>query len=197
MSRRLRAAGGVPATLYGRGMEPLSLAVNARALGHALATDAGLNVLIDLQVGEGSHLALARVLDKHPIRGHFIHVDFLKIARDEVITVDVSIHFEGESRGVKEGAQLETHVWQLHVECLPTAVPERINVDISNLAVGDILRVGDIVAPEGVTILNPAEDIVTSCVVPQDMKVEAETEVPTIGEITPVAEGTEGAKAEG
>lgn len=175
-ARRLRAAGKVPATLYGRGMEPKAVAVDARALGSTLASE-GLNVLIDLEVGSESHLTLARVVERHPIRGSIIHVDFLKIARDQKITVDVPIHIEGSAPGVKEGGVLEHHTWQLHVECLPGNVPERINVDVTALRLGESIHIGDLRAPEGVAILSNPEEIIVSCVVPQVLQVEAPVEV--------------------
>lgn len=175
VARKLRAAGKVPATMYGRGTDPITLAVEARALGHSLATDAGVNVLIDLQVDGESHLTMAREIARNPIRGTILHVDFLKISRDEKIHVEVPVHFEGEAPGTKEGGVLEHHLWELSVECLPGAVPDNISVDISSLGVGESLRIDQVSPPEGVTILNDAEAVIVSCVVPQ-LKVEAELE---------------------
>jgi len=199
-AHRLRASGKVPGTLYGRGLDAVAVSVDARELQHTLSTDAGLNVLIDLKVGSDNHLTLARAIDRHPVKGTFIHVDFLKIARDVAITVDVPVHFEGEARGVKEGGVLEHHLWQLHVECLPANVPERINIDTSNLEIGSIVRVSDITAPDGVTILTGEEEIIVSCVVPQVLQVEeevpAEEAEAVEGEEGAVAEGAEGAEGE-
>ena len=193
VARKLRAQGKIPAVIYGRGMEPISLAVESRALQHTLSTDAGLNVLIDLQVEGDRHLTLARAVEKDPVRGNYIHVDFLKISRDVKITVDVPIHVEGEAPGVKEGGVLEHHLWQLHVECLPTDVPERIHVDVGALALGESVHVRDVEAP-GCTILTPEDEIIVACVVPQALKVEAELEeAPAEGE---AAEGA-AAPAEG
>jgi large subunit ribosomal protein L25 len=192
-ARRLRAAGKVPGTLYGRGLDALAVAVDARELQHTLSTDAGLNVLIDLRVGSDTHLTLARAIDRHPVRGTIIHVDFVKIARDVAITVDVPVHFEGEAQGVKQGGVLEHHLWQLHVECLPGNVPERINIDVSNLDIGSMVRVADVTPPSGVIILTPEEEIVVSCVVPQVLQVEEEVPAEEAAE---VAEGEEGAVAE-
>jgi large subunit ribosomal protein L25 len=167
--------------------------VDARELDHTLSTDAGANVLIDLKIGSDNHLTLARSLDRHPIRGTILHVDFLKIARDVAITVDVPVHFEGEAKGVKEGGVLEHHLWQLHIECLPGNVPERINIDVSNMDIGSIVRVADLTIPEGVTILTNEEEIVVTCVVPQVLQVEEEVPAEEAAE---VAEGEEGAVAE-
>jgi len=192
-ARRLRASGKVPGTLYGRGIDAVAVTVDARELDHTLSTDAGANVLIDLKIGSDNHLTLARSLDRHPIRGTILHVDFLKIARDVAITVDVPVHFEGEAKGVKEGGVLEHHLWQLHIECLPGNVPERINIDVSNMDIGSIVRVADLTIPEGVTILTNEEEIVVTCVVPQVLQVEEEVPAEEAAE---VAEGEEGAVAE-
>lgn len=194
-ARRMRASGRVPAILYGRGLPPVSLAVEARDLRQTLATDAGVNVLIDLQFDGETHLTLARAIERHPVRGEILHVDFLKIARDVVITVDVPVHFEGESHGVKEGGVLEHHLWQLHLTCLPADVPERITVDVAHLGIGDSVRVREVASPEGVTILTSEDEVIVSCVVPQVLRVEEEVaaapvegEVPAEGEAAPAPE---------
>jgi len=176
VARRLRADGKVPATLYGHGIEPVALAVDARGLLQTLATDAGMNVLIDLHIGGDTHLAIARELSKHPVRGNILHVDFVKVARDQVITVDVPIHVEGEAHGVKQGGVIEHHLWQLHVECLPADVPERINVDVSALEIGDVVHVRDVVLSAGATVLTNEDEIILACITPQALKVEAELE---------------------
>jgi large subunit ribosomal protein L25 len=195
-ARRLRASGKVPGTLYGRGLDAVALTVDARELTQTLSTDAGANVLIDLKVGPDSHLTLARSLDRDPLRGTIRHVDFLKTARAVAIHVEVPIHIEGDSHGVKEGGVLEHHVWQLSVECLPGNVPERINVDVSPLGIGDLIRVGDLPAIEGVTILTAEEEIVVACVVPQILKVEEEVPAEAVAEGEEAEAAAEGAPAE-
>lgn len=188
-ARRLRASGKVPGILYGHGMEPVAVAVNQRELGHTLSTDAGRNVLIDLHLDGKQHLTLARELDRDPIRGTVRHVDFLAVDRNQAITMDIPIHFEGDSAGVREGGVLEHHLWQLQVECTPTSVPDNITIDVSNLVVGQSVHVWDVSAPEGVTILSAPEEIIVSCVVPQLQPLEEEA---------PEAEAVEGeAAAEG
>lgn len=176
-ARRSRGAGRVPATLYGRGIDPVSLTVDARELATTLHTDAGMNVLIDLKLGADTHLAMARQLERHPVKGSIIHVDFLKIARDQKLTVDVPLTFEGTSVGVKDGGgQLDHHLWNISLECLVTAVPERLVMNISNLGVGEVLRVSDLEVPDGVEILTGADEVVVGCIVPTEMKVEADLE---------------------
>jgi large subunit ribosomal protein L25 len=188
----------VPGVLYGRGLDPVSLAVDRQALTKVFKTDAGRNVLIDLHVDGQNHLTMARELQRDPVRGSIVHVDFLKIARDVAIEVDVPIHITGDSPGVKEGGVVEHHLWNVRVSCLPTNVPDRIDADISRMVIGDMLRVGDLIAPEGVTILTDPEEAVLGVVVPQVLKVEEEVPVEEAelveGEEAPAAaEGEEGA----
>lgn len=184
VARKLRAAGRVPGVLYGPGADTVPLAVDRKAVTHALHTDAGRNVLINLVVDGDSHLTMARELQRDVVRGDLIHVDFLRIRRDVAIQVDVPVHVIGESPGVKEGGVIEHHLWNLRVECLPGNVPERIDADVSHLAIGDALRVGDLGVPAGVTILTPPEETILSVVVPQILKVEEEV---------PAVEGEEAA----
>lgn len=193
-SRRLRAAGQIPATVYGHGMEPMSVAVDARELYHTLHTEAGQNVLIDLQVGSKHHLTLPREIQRDHVKGLFVHVDFLAVSRDEVIHVDVPVQLVGESHGVKEGGVIEHHAWEVRVECLPGDVPESIEADITQLGIGDSIRVSDLVAPSGATITSNLEDIVVSVVTPPILRLEEEEEE----EAEALAEGEEAeAAAEG
>jgi large subunit ribosomal protein L25 len=199
VARKLRAVGKVPAVLYGRGLEPYPVAVDRMALMRAFKTDAGRNVLIDLPVNGETHLTLARELQRDPVRGTLLHVDFLKIARDVAIEVDVPIHIEGDSPGVKEGGVIEHHLWNVRVSCLPTNVPDRLVADVSRLVIGDMLRVGDLAVPEGVTILTDSNEAVLGVVVPQILKVEeevpAEAALAEGEEAAAAAAGEEGAPA--
>lgn len=199
VARKLRAQGKVPGILYGRGIDPVALAVDARSLSLALHTDAGRNVLIDLAVNGEDHLAMVRELQREPVRGFFFHVDFVKIARDVAIEVDVPVHVVGESHGVKEGGVVEHHLWSVRVECLPGSVPERVDADVTELGIGDSLRVSALRVPEGVTVLTDEAEIVVSVVVPQVLQVEApaaeEAAVAAEGEAAEGAAPAEGAPA--
>lgn len=172
VARKLRAAGRVPAVLYGHGAEPVSLSVDARDLYHVLHTGAGTNVLVDLMVDGKQHLALPREIQRDHVKGRYVHVDFLEIRRDEKVKVDVPVHVVGESPGVKAGGVIEHHLWEIHVECLPADVPDHIEADVSDLTVGDGLKVADVVAPEGVTILTSLDESVLAVVTPQVRVVE-------------------------
>jgi large subunit ribosomal protein L25 len=190
VTRKLRAAGKVPAVLYGRGVAPEPVSVDRMALMRAFKTEAGRNVLIDLKVSGETHLTLARELQRDPVRGSILHVDFLKIARDVAIEVDVPIHIEGDSPGVKEGGVIEHHLWNVRVSCLPTSVPDRLVANVSRTLLGEMLRVADLIVPEGVTILTDPNEAVLGVVVPQILKLEEE--VPA--EVA-LAEGEEAAAA--
>lgn len=154
-SRRLRRRGMVPATLYGQGAEAVSVAVNARDLRNVLATDAGVNVLIDLVVGEQTHTSLARQLQRHPTRGDILHLDFVKISLTDRVEALVAVEMIGDPAGVREmGGIIETVTNTVSVHTLVTAIPESIQVDISALEVGDLIRVADLPELEGVDYLD-------------------------------------------
>jgi len=165
-ARRLRAAGRVPAVLYGHGSKPKSLSIDARELSHALRTDAGANVLLELQVGRTKHLALAKEIQRHPVRGTYTHVDFILVRRGEKVHVAVPVHLVGEAPGVREGGIADQDLYQVNVEAEVTAVPDAVEADISGLRIGDVLRVADLKAPAGSTILDDPEASVVSVVPP-------------------------------
>lgn len=181
VARKLRAGGKVPAVLYGPGGDSVALSVDARQLGQVLGTGAGMNVLVDLDLGAATHhLAIPRAIERHPVRGTVLHVDFLRIARDREVTIDVPIHIDGDARGVREGGLLEHHLWQIHLSCLPTNVPDRLSMDVRDLDMGGVIHVSDLVVPTGVTILTPGEEVIVMCVHPQAMKLEAELGAPAV-----------------
>jgi large subunit ribosomal protein L25 len=173
-ARKVRAAGRVPAVVYGHGADPLHVSVDSRELFHVLHTDAGANVLVDLQLDGQTILTMPREIQRDLLRGRFVHVDFLRIARDETITVDVPVHLIGESRGVKEGGVLEHHLWNIQLECLPTNVPTAIEADISEIGMNESLKVSQLTLPEGVTLLTSEDETVVSVVPPQVLRVEEE-----------------------
>jgi large subunit ribosomal protein L25 len=187
-ARRLRASGRVPAVLYGHGSKPEHLSVDARQFGQALRTDAGVNVLIELEVGRTRHLALAKEIQRHPVRGDLIHVDFIQVRRGEKVHVQVPVHLVGEAPGVREGGIADQDLYQVNVEAEVTNVPEAVDADVSGLNIGDVLRVGDLKAPGGAVILDDPEASVVSVVAPA---VEAEPEA----ELEEGAEGAEGEAA--
>ena len=191
VARKLRAAGRVPAVMYGHGTESTALSVDARDLFHILHTGAGTNVLVDLVVDGSEHLIIPRDVQRDHIHGRFIHVDFLAVRRDEKLQLSIPVRIVGESVGVKAGGVVEHHLWELEVESLPGDVPEAIDADITSLEIGMSLRVSDLVAPKGATILTNPEESVVAVQQPQ-MAVELEEE-----EAAAEAEAAEGEAAEG
>ena len=194
-ARKLRAEGKVPAVLYGPEIEPHRLAVDARQLWHALHTDAGVNVLIDLQLDGETYLTMPREVQRDIVRGTLLHVDFLRIRKDVAIQVDVPVHLAGESVGVKEGGVVEHHLWELRVEVLPTQVPESVEADISRLAIGDSLHVSDLHLPQHVTVLTPEEETIVSVVPPPVLQLEEEVPEEEAAEVAEGEEVPEGEEA--
>jgi large subunit ribosomal protein L25 len=185
VARKLRAAGRVPAVLYGAGLDSTPVSVDSKDLFHVLHTGAGYNVLVDLKLDGNEHLVIPRDVQRDHIHGRFIHLDLLAVRRDETIKISVPIQIVGESVGVKAGGVVEHHLWEIEVECLPQDVPDAIEADISELEIGMGLRVSDLQAPAGVTVLTNEEESVVAVAQPQ-MAVELEEEA---------AEGEEGAEA--
>ena len=194
VARRLRADGRVPAVLYGQGVEPVALSVDAREMFHILHGAAGANALVDLAVDGQEHLVLAREIQRDHIHNSLIHIDFLAVSRTQTITANVPVVETGEAAGVKEGGVVEHHLREIAVECFPQDVPDHIEIDISDLELGGMVHVSDLVAPEGVTILTSPEDAVLSIITPAVLRTEADLSVPG-AEGAEVPEGEEAAAA--
>lgn len=191
-AHRIRAVGRVPAVLYGHGIKPEHLSIDAREFGQAMRSG-GANALLQLRLGSDRHLALAREIQRHPVRGTFIHVDFLVVRRGEKVTVSVPVHLTGDAPGVVQGGILDQDLHQLSVEAEVTAVPEAIEADVSGLQIGDVLRVGELKVPSGATILDDSEASVVSVIAPIVEPVEAEEEAAE----AEAAEGEAAAEGEG
>jgi len=162
-SRRLRAAGKVPGVLYGHGIDPIDVAVGSRELRAALTSDSGLNALISLDVGGQNHLAMARQLQRHPVRRSIDHVDFVVVRRDEVVSVEVPIHLVGEALEVERAdGMVEQSLFSLLVHAKPGDIPNAVEVDINELAIGEAIRVADLKLPAGATTDVDPEEIVVA-----------------------------------
>ncbi len=178
-ARKARARGGVPAVVYGLGAEPQTLSVRRDDLQDAIRSEAGLNVLLDLVVIDGkeknSHLVMIKELQRHPFKDRLLHVDFLRVARDEKVSMKVPIAIRGEeeSLGLKAGGTMQHNLWELEVECLPTEVPDHIYADIREIQIGEHLSVGELEIPQGVTVLSDAEDVVLTVLAPRLVEEEA------------------------
>jgi large subunit ribosomal protein L25 len=193
-ARRLRAEGKVPGVLYGHGMAPVALAIDRRELRHALTGDAGVNAVVQLQVDGTTHPTVVKDLQRHPVRRTVTHVDFIVVRMDEKITVDVPVVLEGEPKQVlSEDGVVEHPLTTLAVITTPRDIPPHITVDISEMAIGDVVRVGDLKLPRGVT---SAVDLDTPVVLAAGAAVEPEPEVPEGEAAEAEGEGEGGAAAE-
>ncbi len=175
-AKRLRRQGLVPAVVYGRGTDSLSVTVSARDLYTALHTEAGANALINLEVeGGDSVLTVAREIQRHPVRGEISHLDFIKVSLDEAIQAEVGIEFVGEPIGVREdGAIVESIEVSVMIEALPTEIPSSIQLDISDMVVGDTLTIGDLPELDGVVYVDDLERPVVSVLIPRVIEEEEE-----------------------
>lgn len=183
-SRKLRAAGRIPAIVYGRGDETRALTVDAHDLSRMLATVHVENTIVDLDVaGSGPVKTLVREIQKHAWRNEVLHVDFYQIHAGEKVTVAVPLRYVGTAPGVKGGGMLQHTMDEIEVRCLPDAIPESFEADISGLEIGDSIHVSDITIPEGVELLEELERTVCSVLPPTVIKEAEEEEEAVAAEI--------------
>ena len=182
-SRRLRRLGKVPATLYGHGMEVVSIAVDARDLRNALSTEAGINAVIHLRVDTETHTSLARQLQRHPTKGDIIHLDFLKIALTDRVDAVVNVDLVGDPIGVtEEGGIVETISNTVNVQTVVTSIPESIPIDISGLRAGESVRVADLPVLDDVDYLDDPDQPIVTISIPAALMVDEESEVDEVFE---------------
>jgi large subunit ribosomal protein L25 len=198
-NRRLRREGLVPGVIYGQEMDCVAFKVDARLLRGVLAEG---HALFDVEVdGGGRQPVIVKDQQHHPVRGHVMHIDLLKVRLDEKIQTTVPLELEGaeDAPGVKEGGVLEHVTRELNVEALPTEVPDRIVADVSGLGVAETLMLNSVTPPAGVELLDdPEETVVATITAPsraEEPEAEIEEEAELVGE-GEVPEGEEGA-AEG
>ena len=189
-SGRLRKTGQIPAVVYGTGHEPIPVSVDARELRNALSGEAGLNALLELQMDGETHSAMARELQRHPVKGTLQHVDFQIVRLDQVMTVDVPVELTGEANDVtSQGGEVLQDLVTLTVHATPRSIPSVLEVDISSLEIGHVIRLHDIQLPEGVTCDLDPETVVATGLAPRTAD---EPETVEGGEGAPAAAGDEG-----
>ena len=197
-TRRLRASGKIPGVVYGHGVDPVAVAVDARELRHALNSEAGANALLNLDVGGTEHLTMARVLQRDPVRNAVVHVDFQIVRRDEVMTVEVPISLVGEAVAVHQGdGVVDQQMFSLTVHATPSAIPPHIEVDVSGLAIGDTIRVADVSLPAGVATEVDPEDPIVVGQPPQvsDLDLIPEADAEALGELAAAEQAAAEAEA--
>jgi len=195
-SRRLRLEGFVPAVVYGRDVPTVPISVSARELSAVLHTEAGANALISVEVDGGpTVLTVAREVQRHPARGHITHLDFIKVSLDLAIEAEVSVEYVGNPVGVRqEGGFVEMIAATVLVSALPAAIPSGIEMDISDLNIGDTLKVADLPKIDGVEFLDELDRPLVTVLQP---RAEEEPEVEEVeGDLEEGEEGAEGAEGE-
>jgi len=175
--RRLRHEGLVPGVLYGGAGDAVSFSVEARALRTALAAvGAVLEVALD---GGRPTPAVLKETQRHPVKGQLMHVDLIRVRLDQPIQANVAVELLGaeDAPGVRDGGVLEQVTHSVHVEALPTAIPESISHDVSGMSIGDTLLLSAIEAPEGVSLLGELDEIVIATLSPPRLRLEDEEEI--------------------
>ena len=213
-ARRLRTSGEIPGVVYGKTVEPMTLMVNRRELTKLFTVREGEHGLIDLTIepdgAKGTRWqkpVLIKNLQRHPVAGDIIHIDFHAIALTEQVRVKVPIVLHGEPVGVKQdGGLLEHFLRDIEVECLPTEIPKQVEFDISAMKIGDTVHASDLPAPAGARIITDAHAVIVSVLAPKAEKVEEPTEAVTEPEVirekkpeegeAPAAEGKKTEKKE-
>ena len=148
----MRREGFIPSVVYGGGSENRNVKVSAKGIREMLADSASTNVLVDLELdGGSSQLAFLKDLQHDPLSGQVLHVDFIAVDDKSEITAQIPVSLVGEAVGVKLGGQLEQMIYSLEIKCLPKDLPETIEGDASELNVGEVLSVGGMNWPEGVS----------------------------------------------
>src|SRR5688572_12787117 len=186
VNRRLRVAGLIPGVLYGgpkRAPEPVS--VSPKEIAAVLRSSSGLNTLFDLEVGGSRRKVILKEFQVEPIKGKLLHADFYEVALDKKLQLKVHVECHGTPVGVKtQGGILDFVTRELEIECLPGDIPEKIDIDVSDLEMGKHLRVADLKLSDKLTILTDPEVVVVHVVAAR-----AEEVAPTADVVAAAAPG--------
>ncbi len=189
-ARRLRMSGRLPAVVYGRRDDAESLSLDAQELSRLLSRIHAQTTVIDLEVdGKEPRGVLIREIQRHPFRSDILHVDFFEIRSAVMIRVAVPVHTQGSPRGVEMGGLLQQVSYEVEVECLPREIPSAIDVDVTELEIGDAIHVSDLTVASG-TIVEDPQLIICGVVPPTTEEEEEEEEGLEEGEIAVEEETT-------
>jgi large subunit ribosomal protein L25 len=176
-NRRLRETGKIPGVLYGAHKESIPVSVSPKEITAILRSASGENTLFDLDLQGTKRKVILKDFQLEPLKGHLLHADFYEVALDKVLQVKVHVELHGTPAGVKvEGGILDFVTRELEIECLPTHIPEKIPVDVSNLALGQNLRVSEISVPKDVKVLTEPGIVIAHVVAPRAEEVVAAPE---------------------
>lgn len=174
VARKLRGEGLIPAVFYGHKSAPIALSLNPTELKKIINSESGRNTLITLKFEgkkEKERVALLKDLQLTPLKRTYLHADLYEVLMDEKITARIPIHFVGKAIGVKEGGIEQHSRREIDVRCLPGNLPDFIEADVTNLAIGDSLHVKDLKLSEGIEVLDPAGDTIVAILAPAAEKV--------------------------
>jgi large subunit ribosomal protein L25 len=163
VARKLRQQGKVPAVVYGGHKEPVAIEVDRKSITDLIQkSDHGVRSIFLLKMAgtDQQRHAMIKDVQINPLTRKMEHIDFVRVLMDEAIRTTVPVHVTGSAPGVKEGGMLDTQIRELHIECLPNAIPDAIEVDISGLGMHQFLHVSDLKLPEGVKVIEDPERVV-------------------------------------
>jgi large subunit ribosomal protein L25 len=185
--KKIKADGMVPGVIYGSAQEAVNLQINGRELLNVLSRASGENILVELEILDGGEkrnaLAMIQEIQHHPLQREILHVDFHAVSAHETVSAEVPIETVGEAVGVKvHGGLLEHILRYLEVECLPGDLPQVIEVDVTNLDIGQSLHVRELKLPSGVEAITDAEQTVVAVV---ESRVEEEVVEPLVAPTAP------------
>jgi large subunit ribosomal protein L25 len=193
-ARRLRASGMVPAVLYGDGATT-ALAVPDKVVDYTLQ-HLGDNALYDIDLGSGGSTARIVDVQRDPVSGRLVHVDFAPVNMLERIEVTVPVHVVGESPGVEEGGVLQQVAYEVQIETLPGDIPQELTVDVSSLGMNENLTLADLALPDGITLLSDPEEVAATVTAPTEIT-EEDLEAAGVVEEPEEGEPVEGEEPEG
>src|SRR6266849_1165699 len=162
-AKKLRQDGKIPAVVYGGHKEPVAITVDRKAVTDLIQkSDHGVRSIFLLKMSgtDQQRHAMIKEIQIDPISRRMTHIDFVRVTMDEKVRVTIPVHIEGTAIGVKEGGILDFQIRDLHVECLPGAIPDAINVDVSNLGLHQNIRVSELTLPEGVRVFDDPDRVV-------------------------------------
>ena len=163
IAKKLRAGGKVPAVVYGGHKEPVAIEVDRKSVSELIQkSEHGVRSIFLLKMTgtDQQRHAMIKDIQIDPVSRKMTHIDFVRVVMDEVVRVTVPVHIVGTAIGVKEGGILDWQIRDLHVECLPNAIPDKIDIDVTALGSHDYTRVSDLKLPEGVKVLEDPERVV-------------------------------------
>lgn len=186
-SRRIRREDRIPAVVYGKGMEPISITIDRRDLRLALSGGAGLNTILDLTVDGTVYPSIVKEMQRHPVRRTVAHVDFIQIDLSQEITVSVPVRLEGEAKQVAmNNGLVDQQMMEIQVRTTPRNIPDELVIDINDMTNDTVITVADVALPSGVVAISAADQTVVTVVT---LRVAADE--PAAAE--DAAEGEEGA----